>query len=78
MLPQRVLTALEDWRSEFESDSIIYHRDRSGPRLNKRHVRKTCLEIAGQLGLEAISFGSCRMVFARTCAPASQGGCAAP
>lgn len=64
MLPQRALTALEDWRSEFESDSIIYRRDRSGPRLNKRQVRKTCLQIAGQLGLEAISFGSCRMVFA--------------
>lgn len=64
MLPQRALTSLEDWRSEFESDSIIYRRDRSGSRLNKRHVRKTFHEIADQLGLEAVSFGSCRMVFA--------------
>lgn len=65
MLSQHILTVLEDWRSEFESDAIVNIRDFSQvERRNKRYVRKTFNEIAEQLGLSAISFGSCRMVFA--------------
>ena len=64
MPSQRVLTVLEDWRSEFEGDRIIKARDRVRGRTNNKHVDWTFHEIADQLELEAISFGSCRMVFA--------------
>ncbi len=64
MLPDHILTVLEDWRSEFESDSIIQQRDGTRGHTNNKHVEWIFHEIAGQLGLEAISFGSCRMVFA--------------
>lgn len=52
MLPQHILTVLEDWRQEIESNSLFRRR--------KIVVHK----IANQLGLEAISSGRRRMVFA--------------
>ena len=64
MPSQRVLTALEDWRSEFEDDRIIKARDRVTGHTDTRYVKRSFRKIADQLGLEAISFGSCRMVFA--------------
>ena len=64
MLAQHILTVLEDWRSEFESDRIIAVRDRFPKGHDKDHVRKIFFEIAAQLRLPAVSFGSCRMVFA--------------
>lgn len=64
MLSQHILTVIEDWRSEFENDTIITIRDLSQQRRrNKKYVNTIFHEIAKQLGLPAISLGSCRMVF---------------
>jgi len=59
-----VLTVLEDWRSEFESDGIIKVRDRRGRgRKDRRFVKKTFLDLAYDLDLQPVAYGSCRMTF---------------
>lgn len=59
MLTQAVVGVLEDWRSRFESDEVIHLRD-----VEEADLDNLFDEIAGQLGLPLLGYGSARVVFA--------------